>query len=81
MTMAELAQTFGTVLGKDIAYVRLPREEFLQTFPPPLRPLFRWYDEVGYSTDTAGWRKRYPNLLTLEQYLRATGWENWQPDR
>jgi uncharacterized protein YbjT (DUF2867 family) len=79
MTMAELAQTFSTVLGKDINYVRQPLEEYLQSFPPPLQPLFRWYDEVGYSADTAGWRERYPNLITLEQYLRATGWENWQP--
>ncbi len=81
MTMAELANTFGTVLGRDIEYVRKPLEEFLQSFPPPLRPLFRWYDQVGYSADVAGLRERYPNLMTLEQYLRATGWENWQPDQ
>jgi hypothetical protein len=40
-----------------------------------LRPLFRWYDEVGYSADVVALRLRYPNLTTLEQYLRATGWE------
>ncbi len=81
MTMVELAETFGTVLGQDIGYVRQPLDEYLHSFPPPLRPLFRWYDEFGYSTDTARWRERYPNLITLEQYLRATGWEGWQPDR
>jgi len=81
MTMAELAQTFSTVLGNDIKYVRQPLDEFLQSFPPPLQPLFRWYDEAGYSADVANWRRQYPNLITLEQYLRATGWENWQPDR
>lgn len=81
MTLTELTQTFGAVLGRDIEYVRKPLEEYLQGFPPPLRPLFRWYDEVGYSADTDGWRVRYPGLVTLEQYLRATGWENWQPDR
>ena len=75
MTMATLAQTFSIVLGQDVEYVRKPLDEFLQSFPPPLRPLFRWYDEVGYSADTAGWRERYPNLMTLEQYLRETGWE------
>jgi hypothetical protein len=41
--------------------------------------LFRWYDEVGYSADTERLRARYPNLTTLEKYLRTTGWENWQP--
>jgi uncharacterized protein YbjT (DUF2867 family) len=79
MTMMGLAQTFSVVLGKEIAYVRQPVEEFLQSFPPPLRPLFRWYDEVGYSADTEGLRARYPNLTTLEEYLRTTGWENWKP--
>ena len=46
--------------------------------PKPLRPLFRWYDEVGYTADVDALRKRYPDMLTLEQYLRATGWANWQ---
>jgi uncharacterized protein YbjT (DUF2867 family) len=79
MTLAELAGTFGTVMGKEIPYVRMPLEEYLETFPAPLRPLFRWYDEAGYSVDTASLRNRYPDLMTLDGYLRATGWENWQP--
>ena len=74
MTFAELAATFSRVTGQEIPYVRQPLEEFLQGFPPPLRPLFRWYDEAGYAADVAAWRERYPNLMTLEQYLRQTGW-------
>ena len=46
--------------------------------PKPLRPLFRWYEEVGYTADVEGLRERYPGLVTLEEYLRATGWENWE---
>lgn len=80
MTLAELTATFGAVLGRDVAYVRRPLEEYLQGFPAPLRPLFRWYDEVGYDVDAAGWRARYPRLTTLDAYLRRTGWENWRPD-
>ena len=78
MTLSELAATFGRVMGRDVEYVRQPLEEYLAGFPRPLRPLFRWYDEVGYEPGLA-MRDRYPNLTTLEQYLRATGWENWQP--
>ncbi len=80
MTLTELAATFGVVLGRDVTYVRRPLDAYLQAFPPPLRPLFRWYDEVGYDVDAAGWRARYPRLTTLEAYLRRTGWENWRPD-
>lgn len=78
MSLAELAATFSNVLGQDVTYTQMPLDEFLETFPKPLRPLFRWYDEFGYSVDTAALRARYPNLTTLDQYLRATGWENWQ---
>jgi len=56
----------------------MPLEEYLASMPKSLQPLFRWYDEVGYTADVDGLRKRYPDMLTLEQYLRATGWANWQ---
>lgn len=81
MSMAELAATFSRVTGRDIPYRRAPLEVYLEGLPKPLRPLFRWYDEVGYSADTVGWRARYPGLMTLERYLEATGWGDGQPPR
>lgn len=78
MTVAEYVQTFSKVMGREVTYTRLPLEQYLQTMPKPLRPLFRWYEEVGYKADVAGWRNRYPALITLEEYLRSTGWENWE---
>jgi uncharacterized protein YbjT (DUF2867 family) len=78
MSMAELAATFSVVMGREVPYNRLSLEQFLTRLPKPLRPLFRWYDEVGYVADTAIWRARYPNLMTLESYLRETGWQDWQ---
>jgi uncharacterized protein YbjT (DUF2867 family) len=78
MTVAEYVDTFSTVMGRDITYTQLPLEQFLQTMPKPLRPLFRWYEDVGYTADVEALRKQYPQLVTLDQYLRATGWENWQ---
>jgi uncharacterized protein YbjT (DUF2867 family) len=78
MTVAEYTATYSAVMGRDISYTQLPLEQYLQTMPKPLRPLFAWYDAVGYTADIEGLRARYPNLLTLDQYLRATGWENWQ---
>jgi len=79
MMMQELADTFGRVTGLPIPYNRMPLDEYLQMLPKPLRPLFLWYDEVGYSADTALWREQYPNLTTLEQYLIETGWQDWRP--
>jgi uncharacterized protein YbjT (DUF2867 family) len=78
MTVGEYVDTYSRVMNREVIYTQLPLEQYLQTMPQPLRPLFQWYDEVGYSADVAGLRERFPNLVTLEQYLRATGWENWQ---
>jgi uncharacterized protein YbjT (DUF2867 family) len=78
MTVEEYVGTYSRVMGREVIYTQLPLAEYLQSMPQPLRPLFQWYDDVGYTADVAGLRERYPNLVTLEQYLRATGWENWQ---
>jgi len=78
MTVEEYVGTYSSVMNREIVYTQLPLEQYLQTMPQPLRPLFQWYDEVGYTADVVALRQRYPNLITLEQYLRATGWENWQ---
>jgi uncharacterized protein YbjT (DUF2867 family) len=78
MTVAEYVNTFSTVMGRDVIYTQLPIEQYLQTMPKPLAPLFEWYENVGYTADVAGLRQRYPNLITLEQYLISTGWQDWQ---
>lgn len=74
MTVAEHVALFSRVLGTDVRYNRLPLETYLERMPAPLRPLFRWYEEVGYTADVAGLRARYPQLTRLEDYLRETGW-------
>ena len=79
MTVEEYVATFSDVMGQDIVYKQMPLDEYLATLPKPLRPLFRWYDEAGYDADVDDLRAEYPNLTTLDAYLRATGWENWQP--
>ena len=80
MTVAEYVATVSDVMGREIAYHQLPLEEYLEIYPKPMRPLFRWYHEAGYSADVEEFRKRYPNLITLEQHLRKTGWDTWTPD-
>ena len=79
MTVAEYAATIERVMGQPVPYNQQPLEEYLAAMPKPLRALFRWYEEVGYEADVDQLRQRYPSLSTLEEYLRATGWENWQP--
>jgi len=77
MTVEEYVDTYRRVTGANIAYTRLPLDEYLEMFPKPLRPLFRWYEETGYESSASSLQTvidRYPNLTGLEAYLRATGW-------
>ncbi len=77
MTVREYVDTFSEVMGAPVAYNRMPLEAYLETFPKPLRPLFRWYDEVGYDADVDALRERYPELVSLSDYLMATGWKDY----
>ena len=43
---------------------------------PKYRKMVRWFDEEGYSVDVAGLRSRYPDLMTLKDYLLAAGWND-----
>jgi len=74
MTMAEHVAVFSRVMQQPVTYNRLPPEELQAALPKPLRPLFRWYEEVGYTADVAMLRREFPEMLTLEDYLRTSGW-------
>ncbi|MEC9374780.1 MAG: NmrA family NAD(P)-binding protein [Pseudomonadota bacterium] len=78
MTINEYVMTVGAVMGRSLSYRRQPLESYLAAKPKFLRTLFRWYDNVGYTADVDSARKEFPKLITLDSYLRSTGWENWQ---
>ena len=74
MTVQQHVDIFSEALGRPVPYRQLPLAEFLAAMPKPLRPLFRWYDEVGYTADVEALRRELPQLTTLRQYLRSAGW-------
>jgi hypothetical protein len=38
--------------------------------------MYEWFNEVGYEADIGALRSMYPELSTLEQYLRDHGWND-----
>jgi hypothetical protein len=36
--------------------------------------MYEWFNDVGYEAGIAELRREYPELTTLEQYLRGHGW-------
>lgn len=73
-TNPELADIISRVTGKPIKYTQISWEEW--GMPPPLVDLYKWYETSGFTVDVAGLRRKYPNLYTMERYLRENGWEN-----
>jgi hypothetical protein len=46
---------------------------------PETLKIFQWFNDAGYQADIPALQKLYPPLKMLEQWLRATGWENAEP--
>lgn len=75
LSMIEMAEAFGRVIGRSVEYVQMPWEQFRQASGEELTSMLRWFEDVGYDADLVALRNEYP-LTTFEQYLRNHGWEN-----
>lgn len=73
--IAEIAETFGRVIGRPVRYVQVTWEQFRQAAGEEYERMYRWFEGVGYDADIAALRRIAPQLTTFEQYLRAHGWE------
>jgi uncharacterized protein YbjT (DUF2867 family) len=83
LTLPQVAEIFGRVIGRPVRYTQLPWDEFLAVmtgatgldFDENFVRMFRWFNDVGYTADIPALRREHPGLLTLERFLRADGWE------
>jgi uncharacterized protein YbjT (DUF2867 family) len=78
LTESQIAEVFTRVVGSPVKLTpptggngRLAEEEMIA--------MFNFFNGEAYDADIPALRKLHPGLLTLEQYLRKTGWENLQP--
>lgn len=74
-TMLQMAETFSRVTSREVSYVQVPWDRFREFAGKEITIMYRWFNEVGYQADIAALRKEYPDLMTLERYLRTHGWE------
>ena len=75
-TMPEIAETFGRVIGREVEYYQVPWDQFEEQMGEEYAVMYRWFNDVGYEADIAALRQEYPELTTLERYLRSHGWES-----
>jgi uncharacterized protein YbjT (DUF2867 family) len=77
LTEAQIAETFAKVIGRPVKLTMpsgggwAPEEE--------MTAMFNFFNGKAYDADIPTLRKLHPGLLTLEQYLRKSGWENAEP--
>jgi uncharacterized protein YbjT (DUF2867 family) len=74
LSMTELAETFSRVMKRTIEFVELPMEQMIQG-DPEMALMFAWFNTHGYQAVLPALRALDPALLTLETWLRQTGWQ------
>ena len=74
MTLTEAAEVFEHVLDRPVKYRQVTWEDYEAAAGAEMTAMLRWFEEAGYETDLAALREEFPWLLTLEEYLRQTGW-------
>ncbi len=78
LTEAQIVATFAKVIGRPVKLVSPQRVEGQQP-GPEMAAMANFFNGQGYDADIPALRRMYPQLETLETFLRENGWENAQP--
>lgn len=73
MTMPQAAEVFSRGIGRPVRFVEMPIEQ-VRSFSEDLALMFQWINENGFQGDIPALRRLHPKLMTLEAWLRKTGW-------
>jgi len=78
-SLVETAEILTDVTGRDVEAVHVPIKDAYETFGEEFTVMCEWFNEVGYSADVPALEDRFGfAFTTLEEYFRASGWENKQ---
>ena len=72
--LMELAETFSRVMKRPIAFVEQPLDQVIQSNPENAL-MMEWFNTQGYQAVLPALRALYPSLLTMETWIRETGWQ------
>jgi uncharacterized protein YbjT (DUF2867 family) len=78
-SVAEIAEAFGRVIGRPVAYHQVPWDEYRKAAGDEYHDMFRWFQDVGYDADIPALRTEYADWTDFEEYLRRRGWEGAEP--
>jgi uncharacterized protein YbjT (DUF2867 family) len=79
LTGPQIAGAFAAACGLSARFQQLPTEQ-LRAFDPEVARMFEWLDNrQNDEPDLAPLRAEHPGLLTLQDWLRQTGWQPQPP--
>ena len=78
LTEVQIAETFTKVIGRPVTLTQPSGGEGWGD-QEEMTAMFNFFNGEAYNADIPALRKLHPGLLTLEQWLRKTGWENAEP--
>jgi len=73
LSMAEIADAFSRVSGRDVRYQQVPWDQFEQQAGHEMTVMYRWFEAHGYHVDIAGVREQYSGLTGFNRWLE----QNW----
>lgn len=73
MTMPQAAEVFSRVMGRPVRFVEMTIEQ-VRSSSEDLALMFQWFNKKGFQADIRALRSLHPQLMTLETWLRKTGW-------
>ena len=78
LTESKIADTFAKVIGRPVT-LTLPSGGPGHRSDEEMTAMLNFFKGEAYDADIPALRSLHPGLLTLEQYLRKSGWENTEP--
>ena len=75
LTLPQAAAVFSRVLGRRVWFLPLPLFLARIFLGVEIAQMFRWLNERGYQVKIPALRALHPGLMTLESWLRTTGWD------
>lgn len=71
LSMAELAEAFGRVAGREVRYEQVPWDQFESQAGKEMTIMYRWFEDTGYHVDIGAVRQEYPKLTTFTSWLNT----------
>lgn len=75
LSMAQSAEVFARVLQRPVGVQRISWDDFREQQGEEMYVMNRWFETTGYEADVTRLREIRPQMLSLEDYLRAHHWE------